>query len=697
MSHVKIDAMLNKLLSLRFLDQRKLMLIIFLIILIVLGANLYRDYGVAVDGPVERMNGIVSLKYVAELFQIKSLLNSQVISEAKDLNLSTYMDKDYPVLFNMPTALLEHLSSIDDMQQIFFLRHGINFLICLLGVYAIFRLAERRYSSWRIGLLAALIFVVTPRIFPELFYNSKDLIFLTFFVLGANSLVAFVLQPAKSNAIIHAFITALAINVRIMGVLLIVLTIGLLAVETLRTKRKLKDIIFLLAIYLLLTCILTVTFWPWLWSHPLEHIIEGFRNMAHFRQAMPVWYMGMPSIVSNNIPWHYIPLWILVSTPIFYLVLFVFGFICSINTVVRSKIFFWKNEKDLQDLIFLGLFLTPIILVVSLNSVLYNAWRQLFFIYPFFVLVATRGWVAIYTTQILLLSPSLHYAFRKLYLLLTVGMILIIALWMVRVHPFQNVFLNDAAGKVWREDNAADYWGLVNRHLLEYIAKNEERPYVSVSGSFFLDPDTQLNKSDRAKILRANSAEEADYLINEIRPGFEVVHEKRVDGQIIGFVSKRILNQATSEPLVLGQVISFSKNQWGTTYLMGVGKQVLIGSGWAYPEDWGVWIDGEKAKIVLPMPLPKPHMMLFSARAFRGNKSRANTVDIYINRQFAQSVDFGNEPENSFRIDLTSKMLEYNFLEIEFKPRGVVQSPKAMGLGDDDRKLSLGLTTLVLQ
>jgi hypothetical protein len=72
-------------------------------------------------------------------------------------------------------------------------------------------------------------------------------------------------------------------------------------------------------------------------------------------------------------------------------------------------------------------------------------------------------------------------------------------------------------------------------------------------------------------------------------------------------------------------------------------------------------------------------------------------VDIYINRQFAQSVDFGNEPENSFKIDLTSKMLEYNFLEIEFKPRGVVQSPKAMGLGDDDRKLSLGLTNLVLQ
>jgi hypothetical protein len=45
-------------------------------------------------------------------------------------------------------------------------------------------------------------------------------------------------------------------------------------------------------------------------------------------------------------------------------------------------------------------------------------------------------------------------------------------------------------------------------------------------------------------------------------------------------------------------------------------------------------------------------------------------------------------------IQLSKKMIEYNYAQIEFRPKGPLLSPKEMGISDDGRKLSLGLVSL---
>lgn len=675
---------------------KNLAVIGFFSILLFVGLKNYKDYGVGVDEPVERMNGAVSLNYLADLFQISSLQKNVNLSIFRELELSTYKDRDYPVAFNLPAVFLEQLLGIEDQQQIYFFRHLLNYLICLFGVYALYRLAQRRYQNWRIGLLAATFFVLSPRLFPEFFYNSKDLIFLTFFVLGTNTLVKYSLNPSRLNSLLHAAMTALAINIRIMGVLLVVVTIAIILIKLFKAQRDKGSIFSSLVIYLCIGFLLTVGMWPWLWSNPIENFIEGFRNMAHFRQEMPVWYMGIPNIFSNNIPWHYIPVWILVTTPLLYIVLFTVGAISSLFELIVSKFAFWRSDEELQDLIFMTLFFAPVILVITLNSVLYNAWRQLFFVYPFFLLISIRGLQSIWHLRLLTsfphISRAVHVALIGVCLLSlssTLG-------WMIKSHPLQNFYLNVLASKAWYEDFAGDYWGLLNRKTLEFIAQNDERPYVRVAGAFFLNPEAQLSIQDRAKIVRANSIEDADYLLNDIQnPQFQTVYKVMLDGQLLASASKRINDTLIIHPTFLNQTISFSKTSDRLKALTSVGQQPFTGAGWAYPEDWGVWLDGSHAQVLLPMPNPKPQAIDLTIRAFLSDKKLSQTVDVFINRVFAKRITINQPGDLVVELALNSKMLEFNYIQIEFIPKGPLLSPKELGMGEDGRKLSIGLRSLM--
>ena len=174
---------------------RRFCVAIFFLALIVLGTSIYRDYGFGVDEKIERATGMVSLNYLAHQFGIKSLETNAVLERFEDANLANFIARDYPVLFNLPAAVLELALDIQEEQDIYFLRHWLNWIIVLLGLYAIFCLAERRFSNWRIGLLAAVFFITSPRFFAEAFYNNKDLIFVAFFAIATNSLMQFILQP----------------------------------------------------------------------------------------------------------------------------------------------------------------------------------------------------------------------------------------------------------------------------------------------------------------------------------------------------------------------------------------------------------------------------------------------------------------------------------------------------------------------
>ena len=150
----------------------------FFVSLFLLGTAIHKDYGISWDEPEQRLSGLVSLKYIGEYFDIQSIKKSEALAEYREFNLSTYRDRPFGVAFETPLAALERLFRLSDERDIYFFRHYVNFLVFLLGVYAVYCLSERRFQSWKIALLTAAFLILTPRIFAESFYNSKDLIFL---------------------------------------------------------------------------------------------------------------------------------------------------------------------------------------------------------------------------------------------------------------------------------------------------------------------------------------------------------------------------------------------------------------------------------------------------------------------------------------------------------------------------------------
>src|SRR6266536_190824 len=132
--------------------------IAFFLVLLAVGLGVYRDYGISWDEPRSRINGSVTFKYVAERFAPSRLTDaaSHVVplNEYADrvVPLNEYVDRDYGVAFEAPAIALEVMLRIGDKQNVFMFRHLLTFLVALAGIYAVKRMAHRRFSDWRIGL-----------------------------------------------------------------------------------------------------------------------------------------------------------------------------------------------------------------------------------------------------------------------------------------------------------------------------------------------------------------------------------------------------------------------------------------------------------------------------------------------------------------------------------------------------------------
>jgi hypothetical protein len=454
---------------------------LFFVLLLLLGISRYRDYGISWDETKQRLTGAVTLKYLAEAFHVPP---SMVPWKERLPSLATYPDRDYGVAFEAPAFALEQLLRLKDLRDIYMFRHLLTFLVFFGGVGAVYRLALRRFLDWRIGLLSALFLVLTPRFFAESFYNSKDIVFMAVFAVGMNTTISFVLRPRVSTAFLHALGTAVAIDVRIMALFLMVVAVALLLIRLIRRELPLGRTSLLLTLYIVGTCTFVVVMWPYLWSRPLGHFVQAFKNMAHFRWEGELRYMGA-FIQATSLPWHYTFTWIGITTPLFYLVLFVIGVFVTCHQIVTRGMKLWQDDAELQDIVFLVLFFGQIAAVIAFHSVLYNGWRQLYFIYPAFLLLATKGWVVVW-------SPAPTWTRYKISLLvLTTISVMGTAIWMWKAHPLENVYFNVLAGKNVRARYEMDYWGLGNRKALEYIVEHDNSPVITV----WADSVTPLAKS----------------------------------------------------------------------------------------------------------------------------------------------------------------------------------------------------------
>lgn len=443
----------------------------FFLLLLVLGSFIYRDYGMAYDEQAQRTIGAVSVKYVTGIFAPGLLSQGSGTLPA----LHEFYDKEYGVGFEAPAVLLDFLLKLKDSRDVYMFRHLLNFLFFFAGVVAMFGLAARRFGDWRVGLLAAVLLVLTPRLFAEGFYNSKDIVFMSAFAVAMYTAISLVLAPSLKNAFLHAAATAFAIDVRVMGLLLVIGTVSLIALRLARRELPARETLAALLLYVLLVTAFTVAGWPYLWSNPGGNLLAAFASMSHYRWPGSVLYLG-ELFLASKLPWHYPLVWIVISTPLLYLALFALGFAKTCAQVLRSKLRLWKSEDELQDLIFAGMFFAPIVAIILLHAVLYNGWRHLYFVYPMFLMMAVKGWLILWNSSANRFFKPAIAALLGLSLAYTVS-------WMWANHPLQNVYFNAIAGRDVRHNFEVDYWGLGNRMALERLLNSDPAPVLHVSSN----------------------------------------------------------------------------------------------------------------------------------------------------------------------------------------------------------------------
>ena len=499
------------------LSRRKPVVRLYFGLLLLLGLLCFRDYGVSWDEEVLRTNGMVSAKYVAGLVAPEWTARQAKFANIRDIH--GHRDVDHGVLFELPLVLAAKALGVADSRAYYLMRHLAVFLVFMAGVWALYQLARWRLHSWRWGLVVCSLLVLSPRFFAEAFYNASDIVFMALFTLGVWTLVRFLRRPAWGTAAVHGLATAAAVDVRVLGVLLVAFTVGILLVQLLAAPRgpgALRNGLQASGIYLAVTAVGVVAGWPYLWEAPVQHLVQVFARLSQYKAWNgQMLYLGH-IISGQQLPWHYAPVWILVTTPVAYVGAFLLGAGAVLAGVLRRPLGMLRTAEGRLDILFIGWFCLPLLLVIGLRSVLYDGWRHLYFIYPALLLLAGRGAQALWAAR--RRGPRLTWLVRAAAAVAGLELAYTAArMW--RAHPQQQVYFSFLPPAAATRLFEGDYWGLSYRQGLEWVAAHDTTAELGVAGQNdgLIEKNLAIVKPEVRKRFKLVGAARARYYLTAYR------------------------------------------------------------------------------------------------------------------------------------------------------------------------------------
>ena len=487
--------------------------IIILIVTFLISFSIYKDFGISIDEESTRYHGLVSLNYIIEVFNF----NFDPIENIK--RLETYEYREYGVFFEILPALLENIFEIKSYKEIFYFRHLYVHIIFLISMIFFYRTILNLFNSFYLALSGTAILYTTPRIFAHSFYNSKDIIFLSMFIISIYFFYKFFKNKTIHNTIYLGLSLALLTSVRSLGFyFLIILSLFMFAElldKKVRARNVIKLFLYLFSSYFLFLYI----FWPFLWESPIENFLYALNSFSDYDWRGQVFYFGK-FYEANSLPWHYIPVWILgtISIPFSFLIIISILFllirfakrVLNIDSLGKRTTI-WNSRIELTLLFNLLLVLSPVILIILKNSTLYNGWRHLFFILPSLTILCLG---LIYYAKIILKKNKVLVICAN-FLLVSIFLNNIINL--IKLHPYQNVYFNFFLEKEANKNFDIDYWGLSNKDALDRISlKSESNTKVAVLGLANLEMSRKMlekNKKNKIIIVGENF-KVADYIVS---------------------------------------------------------------------------------------------------------------------------------------------------------------------------------------
>ena len=424
--------------------------IIALAVFAIVGVSVLDDYGIAIDEEKQRNNGIASFNYI--------LGDEDALPD--DVN------RFYGVAFEVPLIVVERFLGLEDSRDIHLSRRLITHALFLAAGFFAWLLTYRLFGSRLTATLAMLIFLLHPRLYAHSFFNSKDVPFLSAFMIAL-----YLIHRAFRRDTIWAFAlcgvgVGLLANIRIMGAMLIPAVLGMLALDAFyamkRGERGVKHILANICAFSTMSAAAFYAALPALWRDPLG-AAEALGLLAeHPNRAVTLFRSAI--VQHPNIPWDYIPTWILITTPPVALILAAVG-IAYLARVIPAR---WRdalaNSTARFGLLAAACLALPAAAVIALDSNIFNGWRHVYFLYaPLCVLAAfgLRGLAA-------LPKPGVRAGALAL---AAVG-IAAAAIQIISLHPYQHEYFSPLVDKSALADRwEMNYWRVSHKEALDTLLK----------------------------------------------------------------------------------------------------------------------------------------------------------------------------------------------------------------------------------
>lgn len=425
--------------------------------------------------------------------------------------------------------------------------------------------------NWLMGILALLFMAFSPRLFGESMHNIKDIPYASGIIISmyfAISYIIGILQEKKLKYLILqlvglAFGLTITFGARGGGGLLVIAFIGVTFVayflfnSDFRNQFKVKGNFIKFCGFLFLSFIVGYTLAFLCWPYGLETgyiaaIVDSFKEMANRNVDIRVFFEGK-YYMSKDMPWYYAFKWIFISSPIIVLLLFV--------VFVFYAIIDFLKKKKINPILIAFFALFPIIFIIVRKSTIYDTWRHVFFVFPFWAIGAVM--VFHYFIQ-----KIKNQSFKKFAWILPVLCLSPEIGWTFTSTPYQyiyfNAFVGGIKGAYGKYD--LDYYQTSNRELGRWIKANAQKKadgskvkiYTNMDGNYdheYMSSDTSWIHVDYKRYYERHTADydyyltynrflEANQLQNKQFPPCNAVYTVELKGVPIAAILQRKDNSA---------------------------------------------------------------------------------------------------------------------------------------------------------
>lgn len=378
-------------------------------------------------------------------------------------------------------------------------------IIGSLGIGVIY-FAVAEILNWKIALFSAISLAFLPRYFGHLHNNMKDIPQSVFFALSVYLFWRLFKKPAIKNMVFACLAFALSYNSKVNAVFVLVIAVFYILLNFLirflnhQPVRKIRPYVWL---YFILAPLMALVLWWPLWDNPIGRLKEASHSYTTSTTNMPVLYFGNIYFSGNNIPWHYPLGQLAVTTPVIFLIFFVFGL---------SKLVFSISDKKTGSLLILLWFIVPLTRYLKPGMIVIDDVRHFMEVLFPFTIIAGIGCYSVF--------EYIYYIFKRVNKLsssyaiipiLSVLYIIYLSYQIVTFHPYQTSYYNELtkgiAGAKDRFD--IEFWASAYKHALNWLNTN-----ANTSSKIIIPMAPDIAKlylrNDLTAFLNTNNLADAD-------------------------------------------------------------------------------------------------------------------------------------------------------------------------------------------